>query len=501
MPPPAVAVSEAGTWAPTAVQIEGLLRYLRSPSRYLRSAVEKFTEAEHALLRTVDVEIDNFNEDEGARDPVLFVALTPKKLTDFNVVAKLSSGQQLRRLNHQDHILVSQRMILTRFYMLLDSIRASPQLELDKTVPNLPGPPIYEALTALLKLPEILTSEEGREELSVFFDANGKLRALEGWQVDFDQMSQFYKICKVLATRWLSIIEVPGNAATDRLSIQYQYSRPFHERYPNFLSRVRKFMGAPPFEFKIHLPLARSTPSYTCEISAPKGLHFKHSSVVTEDVSMRVLAGEHRAWGETADNQNERGMKPLEERRYADTSTDGSRSKIFVTNGHLQTNRLYLYLKMYEVPPGTLLHAGGMLTLQVLSFLWPLYFIIFRDDAIPNYSTILVALLTSMATLAVTYLHPFVETDRPSVAPRLIAIFQLALGVFFAFWVMLGPNRPRPKHVDGTTDVPLVMANTWFGLLMWAVFVFATAFIWNRLRRAYATHRSTTQMMNTRRNS
>lgn len=493
--------SENRSWSPTQLQVERMLHYLRSPDTYTKDVRETFVEEEHELFRKVTIEmLIPGVQDEEKVDDLLFIALMPRKNVDFSVEAKSIDGKiSFRRLGHLDHIAVSKALIITRFWTLVESIRMVKMDDPLATAPLVSLDPLQQAISQLIQLPSIENVDSAEDIIRSNFDSEGKLRALEGLNVDFNQMVLFYKLCRILASRWLTIFRVPLEPGSNDVMFCYEYRRPFEERFPNRLSRVRKGLSGAPFEFKIHVPMARVSPSYTASIAAPKGLNYKKSILVADTNPRTRPSSANRVWGETSNSRFEREMVPLSDRKYSDVSSTGQASNLFLRDGHLEDRRLYLYVKMYETPPGTLLHSGFSLTLLLSALVWSLAFLISRDSEVPSYTPVLVALSTSVVTIAATYWHPFVDSSRPSVAPRLISIVQLLLTFTFVFWILSSPNRPRPKHVDGTTDVGLVLVNVWFGFMVLVCVTLCCGFIWYRFWRSLSTHKAIQQQIEFRR--
>jgi hypothetical protein len=478
------------TWRPTQGQLDAMVRYLRSPSKYLQSVTEDFTEGEYELERKIQAQLLNPARPDSSVAELLFIAVTPRKTIDFYLHATFNEGtRQLEQLSHRDHITVSEQLISTRFLLLVDSIYEihTPPWDAAATAPLPPLEELGETLDRLMKIPAMSPSE-GLQEVNILFDSNAKLRVLEGVSVDFDKMVDLYLLCRILATRWLTIVRIPIDAgSSDRLSFRYAYRRPFDERFPNVIAHLRRWMNGPPSELKIHLPLARSCSNYTASIEAPKGFYFSESLLVSDAPGRPSQPADKRMWGKLRSAKSERNVVRVPEDKYIKTESRPTLSNILLTNGHLEKGRLYLYLRLFETPPGTLIHAASALTLVALVLLWPIYFVVARSDPIPDYSNVLLAIMALIASVVIV-LHPGVDIDRPAAMPKVMMIVQFIAVIFFALWLYTEPNRPHPVHRDKSTDVLGFIRDISFGVAIVLLLIICAGYLWYRLSRLVRDH-------------
>ncbi|QEM43573.1 hypothetical protein [Mycolicibacterium grossiae] len=358
----------APAWQASQTQIETLLQYLVSPIKFVHRVDESFDDADDELQRNIEVDIrPQLSGDED----FLFVAVDPRKGIDFRVDASSLDGRtKYQQLTHEEHLAISVKLIITRFHALLRSAwRPESRRPSGSVVPEqleLPIAETAEVLARLRRLPSQQSIDEAKREVNDLFDASGKLRVLADWNVDHDQTVSLYNLCQLLAERWLTIVRVPTPDAGNAMRFRYSYCSPYEERLPSIRARLRKSMGGAPFEFKIHAPLAKRSRHYNATMTAPTGMRFKESVLVTDTWSARDTDASHRTWGATKRDSLERRMTRLPEDRYRKTETTTQRAQFFLEDGYHERNRLYIYTFLYETPPGTLLYGAAATTMQAI---------------------------------------------------------------------------------------------------------------------------------------
>ncbi len=468
------------------------LRYLRNPPSYVVQAHEIFQETDECVTRTVELVLQLPSRPAigappfSANDFLYFVALTPAKRRDVDVELSSAEGEiSHKRLSDSDTLIFSKRLIRYRARALFSTVRQKGHRRLEEDA-------LFASVFELENLPNLNTSD-ARKLVQTSFAPSKKLQVLQDAKVDFDQSIRFYSLCKLLAERKLVIFKIPIPRGATDLHFRYRYVRPSRQVYNGTRGWIRHSLSGVPFEQVFHAPMAHASQEYTASIDAPTGYYFDGQLMFGQDIigpSSRPNA-DLQMWILKRGDRPPPGFYPInrvsedvDESGYDVRSANLKTSKIFVASGYKIPPRLFLYYRLNEKPPGTVLRPVIAVTILWIVFCLILVqlFLGHGDDSRFT-GPITSGVFAILGTLA--YAIPE-SVKRPAVTPRLLFCANICLSVAFAIWLIFEPNRPPARHSHGNYEWGRMLANLWPGLVMFAL---TSASLIYLLRRMRATSR------------
>lgn len=443
-------------------QVEQTLAYLQEPTRYLDAVIERFEIDGERLKRSVHVRVRRPTVESLGQD-FLFIALQPRKGVDIATKATSVDGKQFfTRLSHQSHIQLGTQLIAYRFALLLESVNASA----DPKPPPVDAQRLSVCLAEISQLPHMTDIVQATRTLQTHFTADGKLKVLGQYSVDFDRMTQLYRICQLLANRWLVVLPIP--ALGDLCEFRLEYSVGIEEYYWSWRGQLRQMLGAAPVALKLHIPWARQCRSYTAEIDAPDDHYFDQQLVVVD--SPETAASQHasaRMWLSYGKGKSKKPQARGSEVsnvvvRFDLDPASLSNARIFVPDGQNQSRRLYLFLKLLQRPPGALLGAiiaaGVSFTLLLVLVVWALV----GMTGAPQASAFVIGSISLASTVVLSFVNKKPAEQTP-VLPRVALVVQFIFVLIGAIWLYSEPNYPKVPFSAANYDWSGIFSTMWPG--------------------------------------
>jgi hypothetical protein len=452
----------------------GLLALMREPHKYV-SQVDEVCESLDGMVHARSVSIEFHPGSANDSDGFIYVDLVhPKKgaLLDLKL---FGDPRVVRKLNHFDHLTLSQFLIYYRFDTVFDSCH----VRLDHEESFLGR--MDEALVVLLKLPEA----EPDLALSLLADVfDLQERALNAVlqtpdiAVDPVKMAGLFRLCEMLASRYLVVAELKAGDEKDVL-LEYRYTQSVEDtpdlarRLPPWRTRqglrinrwFRGTFGVPPISTRVHIPWAKRTDHYSLQVGAPEGYFFSAHEIVA---SPHETDGRYQL------------LSPSDEVKWSRNTNLGRRAHAFVSQGRLEDNGRSLNV-WYQV-----LERPGRSTLRLTVTAWLLFVassVVFaatifgRGSPANDVPALVVASLSLVAFI--------VEATLPSVGPygsplvvRVGSICLTALALGLALWVMI--KQPRSEFAFHLSDIP--------GVCVCILILLIATFATDRYRHLRRTH-------------
>jgi len=470
---------------------------MRDPTLRISQVHERCDFDDREFERNVRLEFNPRASEAISDEPngAIYVDLvSPEKGALIDV--QIAAGSNARRLSHDEHQAVSQYLIYFRFVSVWKSCRVPKRLQgqfMDEM--NL-------ALLSLLDLPR-LPQKDAVELLNHWFDPERRalrplLRAPNA-QVNTDKMDGLFRLCEMLATRYLILAEFrPSSASNHTLEYRYRHaSKDSPDRPPELppvrrISRLRawaqlqrlklnsylrELFGIPPIHLRIHTPWAKRTNHYYLEVTAPVDYFFSAHLVLAaprEEARRSELA------------------PPNHDVRWSRNSNVGRRAYAFIQNGRLEgsTRALFVWHQILELP--------GRSTFRVTLTSWVIAFALAAlgalqlvgKDNVSDVPALVVATL-SLVAFVLENAFPTKSLHGPPLVARLAPLLLLMISLLFAIWIIWS-NRlvvsVVKRHGAVSVDA-LVWAEKyalWIPLVVAALIVAVlTTRRYRHLRRAY----------------
>ncbi|NYF18201.1 hypothetical protein HDC37_003057 [Microbacterium sp. AK009] len=453
--------------------VENALSALRDPQEWYERIVEEVRVKDDELSRRVAMYLGRELPSSADATEMLFAIQTPRKgeLIELHI-ASGADGAQVELVSHDDHVRLSEMMIMFRFLNVVDyALEETPgaaQKRLIKTA--------SKTLPRLLRLvsadPESRTAPARMVNL---FDTTGVLRGfpvgVAGSALE-EEMGRLFLLCQILIDRYYRFVRVSRVGKAPPV-IRYSYSQEREARWYGWLlvRSMRRWFRAPASLFFVHAPLARLTSHYELRLEPIAGYYVREQFVLESADDLRRVQG--------AANSNVRRKASRRKTWWSARRGGWSSGHVFIGNGNRSRTRLYVAFRLLEVPPGATgrAWAGTALGSFILAsvIVWSLMHGAEQSSIAPELLVALVALgsaaLDNTTTQREVFNAPFL--------PRFILFNQTILAVITAIWLLTrGTIRSMisvPDWLGGVAtsltllDVPLGIALAAFAIAQFVI--------------------------------
>lgn len=410
--------------------VESALWALREPQQWYERIVEEVRVKDDELSRRVTIHLGRDLPISSPSTDLLFAIQTPRKgaLIELHV-ANGAEEARVELVSHDDHVRLSETMILFRFLNVVDyaleEIARSARKRFVKTA--------SKTLPGLLRL--VSRDPESRSEpaqMLQFFDTERRLR---GFPVGppgsalADEMGRLFLLCQVLVDRYYRFVRVSRGAAMPSL-IRYAYSQEREARWYGWLlvRSMRRWFRAPASLFFVHAPLARLTSHYELRLEPIAGYYVREQFVLESADDLATV--------QRSSNTNVRTRASRRSTWWSARRGGWSTGHVFIGNGHRAQTRLYVGFRLLEVPPGATGRAwagtalGSLILASVIG--WSLTHGADQSSIAPE----LLAALVALGSAALDNTTAQREVFNAPFLPRFTLFNQTILAVVTAIWLL-----------------------------------------------------------------
>lgn len=412
---------------------KALLRQMREPETTFSRVTESCLIGEGELVRRIEVEISK----SGLSGESLFVTDLVHPEKGAHVDVRLRDATNIRRLQHAEHIRVSQNAILFR----MESVRRS--IKLPARHAKQFSQKWAEFVREIQVLPR-LSPRQAQVCYDAQFDPNVRMPRIfgefSGLRVAVDKVQRLHDLCKRLVDRYLLLVEFKPAELTDgKLVFEYRHEineQEFRHGIPVFgkRSRVREFQyadqershprrrihyGSVPVSFRIHLPWVKRCHHYSFHLDAGPGYYIAFQHVLEKppfDVPRNLDA------------------TGLGQPKYSLDSQQGRRSHLFMTKGRGTRYPAFLALRHEEIP--------GRTTARAFRLSWFVFLVLGAFGVQSHFVAGQQLAVTASLFVALMAIGAFVSAPHPGPGvmgyPLLSRFTPVALGfisAIFALWL------------------------------------------------------------------
>lgn len=453
-------------WSRTLQFIENL----DDPTRRLDQIRERIAVDNDDMTRTVSLRLAVQPGDT----EILVSVVKPRKLLAQPVDVERVVGGSARVLSHREHSRLASWLIAYRFRSVT---RIASEHGL---ITEADEPLLQETVLALLDLVD--ASPRSSSDLDPLLDLFDK----QGWLLRFPNvasptlavaMTELHALCQELVDRYYKVIAVT-DIDREEVLLEYSYLQETEARlYGNtIVRRLRRWFRAPGSSLLVHVPLSRSTCDYELHLEPIAGYYVSKQEVLESPEDGADLAEDRPA--------SERGAETYGHVWWSNPRGARSSASVFVGNGVASRHRLYVSLRLHEIPPGATGRAfavtglGTGLLVAIVG--WSLLHRPSESASMPETFAALVAL----GSAVVDNLTPSNDVFNAPLTPRVALFLQTVAALLIAVWLLARGTAADLLHPLWNWLVPLVnglgLADPWigFGVVCYSVIQFI--FIANR---------------------
>lgn len=397
------------------------------------------------------------------------------KLRDLTFVGASAAA---RRLDHIEHQLLAEFLILYRFTSILEGA-AVPAGEEARFVDAM-----IAALPQLIKIPSASPPEAARLIDEVFDLRARTLKVafqVPGTATDGAKVAGLLELCEMFAERYLVVVEVDVHDGVDNW-LSYTITQAVEEQpritdprdMPPYVTRwwlkfgnwLRRVFGVPPVVTRVHVPWAKRTDHYTLRVPAPEGYFFSVHEIFASPRDEPTRYQAH---------------PPAKGVEWSRTTNAGHQAHAFVGNGSREDpgRSLNVRYQVLERPGRSTLRLA--ITSALVSIASSVVFvstILKLGDGSNDVPALVVAVLSLVAFVLEAAMPSLPNAYGTPLSVRLGTLALVVLSLALALWVML--KQDRVTAVWYVSDIP--------GLCLCVLMLGVASYISWRLVRIVRTH-------------
>lgn len=430
-----------------------LLRQMRKPQETFTRVTETCLVGEGELIRRIHIEV------QGEFDRLVTDLVHPTK--GAHVDLRLLDPATVRRLEHSEHIRVTQSALLFR----IESARRS--INIPKGMKKKFKSEWSEFAGSLMQLPN-QDPKTAAETVKSAFDESTKLpncltKVPNIGPKSTEKLRRLYDLAQRLVERYLLLVELnPKNLAEGRLSFEYRHaineqrfrrdkpifrrrSKRHHVKYADqeqSRPRRRIHYGSVPVSFRIHMPWVKRCNHYTLSLEAGSGyfIAFQHALEKPPFEVPRLLTANEPA-----------------QPRFSISTEQGRRVSLFVTNGRGTRYPTFLAVRHEEIP--------GRMTARAFRLSWFVALVLLVFGVQSYYFDHETVTSTASLFVAILALGAFASAPQPGPGvmgyPLFARFAPVALGfnaALFALWLSMDKSAWPSMSVPFTLTLNKLVA-------------------------------------------